>query len=141
MPVRKAEAEWRGDLESGGGTIRFGDGRFEEPYAASSRFGEGTQTNPEELIAAAHAACYAMALSAGLAEGGHPPKRVRTEAEVDLAKTDGGFEIGVITLHVEAEVPGITEDAFRNQAEAARANCPVSKALAGCEIRLDARLR
>ncbi len=141
MPVRKAEAEWSGDLQSGGGTIRFGDGRFAEPYGASSRFGEGKQTNPEELIAAAQAACYAMALSAGLAKEGYDPKRVRAEAEVDLAKTGDGFAIAVITLHVEAEVPGIAEDAFAKQAEAARVGCPVAKALAGCEIRLDARLK
>ncbi|MBN1557317.1 MAG: OsmC family peroxiredoxin, partial [Lentisphaerae bacterium] len=98
MPVRTANAEWTGDLESGEGTIEFGDGRFEESYSADSRFGEGTETNPEELLAAAHAACYSMALSHALAEAGYKPERIRTEARARLDKAGDGFAIGRIDL-------------------------------------------
>lgn len=140
MDVRKATAEWRGDLKDGQGRIEFGDGRFEEAYTARSRFEDGDETNPEELIAAAHAACYSMALAHGLAEAGHAPQRVHTEAGVQLEKDEGGFSITTIKLTTEADVPGIDDAAFQQQAEDAKENCPVSKALAGCDIRLDARL-
>jgi osmotically inducible protein OsmC len=140
MPNRRATAEWRGDLKSGHGKIKFGDGRFDESYSANSRFGDGKETNPEELIAAAHAGCFSMALSNILAEAGNPPERVHTEARVRLEKKDDGFAITVIHLQTEAKVSGIDNDAFQKHAETAKVNCPVSKALAGCEIRLEAQL-
>jgi len=140
MPVRKAEARWEGDLQDGKGTVRFGGGAFEGQYSFSSRFEEGAGTNPEELIAAAHAACFSMALSNGLAKAGHPPARVDTTASVHLDKGEAGFGISRIDLRTEADVPGIDEAGFREQAETAKANCPVSKALAAVEITLDATL-
>jgi lipoyl-dependent peroxiredoxin len=140
MPVRKAEARWEGDLPKGKGTMRFGGGAFEGQYSFSSRFEEGEGTNPEELIAAAHAGCFSMALSNGLAKAGHTPTRVDTVASVHLEKTDAGFGITRIELRTDAEVPGIDEAAFKEQAETAKANCPVSKALAAVDITVDARL-
>ncbi|RMF65719.1 MAG: OsmC family peroxiredoxin [Bacteroidetes bacterium] len=141
MPVRTAEAVWEGDLPSGKGTMKFGGGAFEGAYSFASRFEEGTGTNPEELIAAAHAGCFSMALSHGLAQAGYPPRRVHTTARVHLQKhPEGGFHIPKIELHTEADVPGIDEATFREKAEAAKQGCPVSKVLAGAEIVLDARL-
>ena len=140
MPVRKAEARWEGDLPSGKGTMRFGGGAFEGQYSFNSRFEEGAGTNPEELIAAAHAGCFSMAFSNGLAKAGFTPTRVDTTANVHLEKTDAGFGITKIELRTEAEVPGIDEAAFNEQAETAKKNCPVSKALAGTQIHLNARL-
>ena len=140
MPVRTADARWEGDLPGGKGTMRFGGGAFEGQYSFSSRFEEGAGTNPEELIAAAHAGCFSMALSNGLAKAGHPPTRVDTTASVHLDKTDAGFGITKIELRTEAEVPGIDEAAFNEQAQTAKANCPVSRALAAIDITLDATL-
>lgn len=140
MPVRKAEARWEGDLPSGKGIMRFGGGAFEGQYSFSSRFEDGAGTNPEELIAAAHAGCFSMALSNGLAKAGFTPTRVETTASVHLDKTDAGFGITKIELRTEAEVPGIDEAAFNEQADTAKANCPVSKALAAVDITLDAKL-
>jgi len=138
MPVRKAEARWEGSLQDGKGTMRFGD--FEGRYSFSSRFEEGSGTNPEELIAAAHAGCFSMALASGLAKAGHPPTRVDTTAAVHLEKGDAGFSISRIDLRTQAEVPGIDQAAFAEQAEAAKKGCPVSRALAAVEITLDATL-
>jgi lipoyl-dependent peroxiredoxin len=140
MPVRKAEARWEGDLPSGKGTMRFGGGAFEGQYSFSSRFEDGAGTNPEELIAAAHAGCFSMALSNGLAKAGFTPTRVDTTASVSLEKTDAGFGITKIELRTEAEVPGIDEATFSEQADTAKKNCPVSKALAAVDISLDAKL-
>jgi osmotically inducible protein OsmC len=140
MVQRMAEAEWRGGLQDGSGTMKFGSGAFEGAYSFSSRFAEGKGTNPEELIAAAHAGCFSMALSAGLAKSGFPPKRVHTTARATLEKTDGGFGITRIDLDTQAEVPGMDEAAFLQQAEAAKRDCPVSRALAGTHIALSARL-
>lgn len=141
MPVNKARATWEGALKDGKGRIEFGGGRFNEPYNAKSRFEEGNQTNPEELIAAAHAACFSMALSNLLADAGHAPKQIETEAQVRLEKQADGFAITRVDLATVAEAPGIEEDAFKKHAEDAKLNCPVSKALGGTEIRLKARLR
>ena len=142
MPRRKGNAEWQGGLKGGKGTVTVGDGVFQGAYSFGSRFEEGSGTNPEELIGAAHAACYSMALSAALDKAGHAPTRVATVAEVELAVGEGGARISTITLRTEGEVPGIDEAAFREQAEQAKQNCPVSKALAGVDIRLaEARLR
>ena len=140
MARRTADAEWRGDLETGEGKIEFGDGRFEEAYSAESRFGDGNETNPEELIAAAHAACFSMALSNILAEAGHKPDRVHTEAKVSLEKNDDGPAITTIDLQTEADVPGLDNKAFQEHAEEAKEGCPVSKALGGVEKRLNAKL-
>ncbi|MDX6639293.1 MAG: lipoyl-dependent peroxiredoxin [Solirubrobacteraceae bacterium] len=141
MATRNGSAEWRGGLKDGSGTVTVGDGVFEGAYSFSSRFEDGEGTNPEELIAAAHASCFAMALSASLSEGGHVPESVRTTARVHLRNLDGTPTIARIDLEVEATVPGIGEDAFRQTAEEAKAACPVSRALAGVpEIELTARL-
>ena len=140
MPVRTSDAQWEGDLQSGKGTMRLGSGAFEGQYSFASRFESGTGTNPEELIAAAHAGCFSMALSGGLTRAGHVPNRVHTTAKVHLEKGDAGFRISTIELETEADVPGIDDTAFQEAAAAAKAGCPVSQALAAVEITLDARL-
>ena len=140
MPTRTADARWEGGLKVGKGTMRFGSGAFEGQYSFSSRFEEGTGTNPEELIGAAHAGCFSMALSAGLERAGHPPASVQTTARVNLEKAESGFRIARIDLDTVADVPGIEAGAFQEQAESAKVNCPVSQALTGVDIRLEARL-
>jgi osmotically inducible protein OsmC len=140
MPVRNAKAEWKGGLKDGNGTMALGSGAFEGQYSFSTRFEEGTGTNPEELIGAAHAGCFSMALTAALGRAGFSPQRVATQARVHLEKNDAGFSITRIELTTEAEVPGIDDAAFQEQARGAKENCPVSKALAGVDIELNARL-
>jgi osmotically inducible protein OsmC len=139
MPQRTGSAEWTGGLKDGQGSLALGSGAFEGRYSFGSRFEEGAGTNPEELIGAAHAACFSMALAGALGKAGYPPRRVTTTARVDLEMNDGA-RISTITLDTEAEVPGIDADEFQKQAEGARQNCPVSRALAGVDIRLEARL-
>lgn len=138
MPVRKAEAEWKGNLREGAGRVKFG--KFDEAYSFASRFESGQGTNPEELIGASHAGCFSMALAAGLTKAGHNPKRVHTTASVTLDKVGEAFEITSIALESEAEVPGIDDTAFQQQARAAKENCPISKALKATNITLKARL-
>ena len=141
MPTRTGSAEWLGDLKEGSGRVTVGDGVFEGAYSFASRFEEGEGTNPEELIAAAHAACFSMALSNALAGHGHPPESVRTSARVFLRNVDGAPTIERIELETEGRVPGIDQDHFQVHAEEAKAGCPVSRALAGVsEINLTARL-
>jgi osmotically inducible protein OsmC len=140
MPTRTAEAEWRGNLTEGKGRIKLGSGAFEGPYDWRSRSADGAGTNPEELIGAAHAGCFSMALSAQLTQAGHPPARIHTTARVHLEKVEAGFAIPRIELETEAEVPGIDADQFQQLAQTAKAGCPVSKALAGTEIHLTATL-
>jgi len=140
MPVRTANARWEGSLTEGHGTMRMASGSYEGPYSFQSRFEEGDGTNPEELIAAAHAGCFSMALSAELGRAGHEPESVETTAKVHLDKADEGFSITGIELETEARVPGIDEDEFREVAKAAKRNCPVSQALAAVEITLSAAL-
>ncbi len=141
MAERTGSAEWRGDLRSGSGTLSVGDGVFQGAYSFSSRFEEGEGTNPEELIAAAHAACFAMAFSNILASNGHTPESVDTRARVHLGNVDGAPTITRIQLTCQARVPGIGEDDFQRYAEEAKKGCPVSRALAGVgEIELDASL-
>lgn len=141
MAARKGSAEWKGDLKGGGGTVTVGDGVWSGSYSFASRFEEGEGTNPEELIAAAHAACFAMALSNALAEGGNPPDSIQAEAGVSLRRIDDAPTIAQIDLSVVGSVPGIDEAKFVETAEAAKAACPVSRALAGVpEINLSARL-
>jgi osmotically inducible protein OsmC len=140
MPIRAAEAEWKGNLLQGKGTMKLGSGAFEGAYSFSSRFEEGTGTNPEELIAAAHAGCFSMALSAILAEAGFEPKRVHTTAKVSIDKVGDGFAITKSALTTEAEIPNIDEATFMDYANKAKAGCPVSKALGSIDITLDAKL-
>ncbi len=140
MPKRTANATWNGDLPHGNGTMKFGGGAFEGQYSATSRFEEGTGTNPEELIAAAHAGCYSMALAHGLATAGHNPEQVNTSAKVHLTKGEAGFSITLIELTTEAKVPGIDNDTFQEFATATKTGCPVSQALAAVEIKVEATL-
>src|SRR5438270_12150621 len=131
MPVRSADAQWEGSLQDGKGTMRLASGAFQGAYSFSSRFEEGTGTNPEELIAAAHAGCFSMAFSNGLAKAGFVPKKVQTTARAKLEKVGEGFKITTIELSTEGQVPGIDEQKFQEVAEGAKKNCPVSQALAG----------
>ena len=140
MATRTGSAVWEGTLKQGKGTMKLGSGAFEGPYSFSSRFEEGKGTNPEELIGAAEAGCYTMALSANLEKAGHPAKRVSTTATVKLEMVGGGPKITTIDLKTEAEVPGIDEAKFKEQAELTKKTCPVSVALAGTQINLEAKL-
>jgi osmotically inducible protein OsmC len=141
MATRSGNAEWKGDLPSGSGTLTVGEGVFSGNYSFKSRFEEGEGTNPEELIAAAHAACFAMALSNMLSEAGHVPDSVRSSAKVHLRNVDGAPTIAQIDLTVEGSVPGLDEAGFTDFAEKAKAACPVSRALAAVpEINLTAKL-
>lgn len=137
---RTADARWNGDLMKGNGTMRLGSGAYEGKYSFGSRFDQDPGTNPEELIGAAHAGCFSMALSGALAKGGHAPENIETRAIVHLEKQEGGFAITGIDLTTKARVPGISEEAFLEIAEGAKQGCPVSKALAAVPIRLDATL-
>ena len=138
--IRTSKAEWKGTLKEGAGTVALGSGAYEGQYSFSSRFESGTGTNPEELIAAAHAGCFSMALSGALGKAGYTPTSVKTEAKVHLEKVGEGFGITRIDLVTRAEVPGIDAAAFQEQAEGAKKNCPVSRALGAVEITLDATL-
>jgi len=120
--------------------MRLSSGAFEGAYSFSSRFEEGTGTNPEELIAAAHAGCFSMAFSNGLAKAGFTPKKIQTTARVKLEKVGEAFKITTIELSTEGQVPGIDENKFQEQAEGAKKNCPVSQALTGVNITLQAKL-
>lgn len=137
MAVRISSAEWKGSLKEGAGTVKLGSGAYEGPYTFASRFESGPGTNPEELIGAAHAGCFSMFLSALLTTAGFTPTRIHTTATVHLNEDP---TIDLIELHTEAEVPNLTETAFMEHAESAKKDCPVSKALAGPEIKLDAQL-
>jgi osmotically inducible protein OsmC len=138
MATRTAEAVWKGNLKEGEGQVHFGT--FQAPYSFTSRFENGQGTNPEEMIAAAHASCFSMALSHGLSQAGHQPVEVRTTAKVYLEKTPQGFAIPKIELDTRANVPGIDDAAFQKQADEAKNNCPVSKLLKGAQISLKATL-
>ena len=140
MPVRKAEAVWEGSLLKGKGKMKFGSGAFEGSYSFASRFEQGPGTNPEELIGAAHAGCFSMALSGILDQAGFTAESIRTVARVHIDKAGEGFKITTIELETEGTVPGIDEKTFKEKAEAAKKGCPVSMALTGVEIRLQARL-
>jgi osmotically inducible protein OsmC len=140
MAARTSEAEWKGSLREGKGMMKLGSGAYEGQYSFSSRFESGTGTNPEELIAAAHAGCFSMALSAGLGKGGFTPNRIHTTATVYLEKVGEAFGITRIELNTEATVPGIDAATFEKFAEDAKKGCPVSKVLAGAQISLKAKL-
>ena len=140
MPVRKAEAQWKGTLREGSGTLSLGSGAFQGAYSFPSRFEEGTGTNPEELLGAAHAGCFSMALASGLTKAAFTPERIHTTASVHLEKVENAFRITRVVLACEAQVPGIEEAAFLDLAAKAKQGCPVSQAPAGVEIHLEARL-
>jgi lipoyl-dependent peroxiredoxin len=140
MLVRKATAVWEGGLKNGKGTMKLGSGAYEGKYSFASRFEQGPGTNPEELIGAAHAGCFSMALSLVLEQAGYKPERIDTIARVTLDKVPEGFKIMTIELETEGRVPGIDEKTFLEKAEAAKKGCPVSMALTGVELRLRARL-
>lgn len=141
MPTRTSSAQWQGDLKGGGGELSLGSGLFSGPYTFVSRFEDGTETNPEELLAAAHAACYSMALSNMLAQGGTPATSVRTNAAVTLDMVDGAPTITTVVLTTVGIVPGMDEATFLGHAQAAKEGCPVSKLFAGATIELDATLQ
>jgi osmotically inducible protein OsmC len=140
MPTRKAHARWEGSLKEGKGTVDFGNGAFKGAYSFASRFKDGTGTNPEELLGAAHAGCFAMALSLLLDRAGFKPEYVDVTAHVTVAPREDGYKITKSHLVCEASVPGIDQATFMQHAQAAKAGCPVSQALAGTEITLDTRL-
>ena len=140
MPVRTAEAVWQGNLREGQGRMKLGSGAFEGRYTWSSRFEEAQGTNPEELIAAAHAGCFTMALASQLTKAGFPPEQIQTSARVHLDKADGANKITTVELDTEARVPTVDEAHFLELANTAKRTCPVSQALAGVEIKLQARL-
>ncbi len=141
MIVRKSKAEWRGDLKTGAGSVAFGSGAYSGPYSFQSRFESGTGTNPEELVAAAHAGCFSMAFSFALTLAGFTAERVNSTAAVKLEPAPGGgFSITGIELVMEGVVPGIDEAQFQAIAADAKANCPISKALAAVPITLIATL-
>ena len=140
MPTRNAEAEWNGSIMDGKGSMRLGSGAFEGAYSFRSRMEDGTGTNPEELIGAAHAGCFSMALAGALGKAGFSPNSIRTKAAVKFDKVENGFAITRIDLTTEAEIPEIEDAKFQEIAKGAKEGCPVSKALAGTEINLKATL-
>jgi lipoyl-dependent peroxiredoxin len=141
MPTSQASAVWEGKLKDGKGNFRAASGAFSGPYSFATRFEGAKGTNPEELIAAAHAACLSMALSAGLEKAGKPVTRVETTAACTMDMVDGAPKITRMALTVRGKVPGLDQAGFQKAAEEAKRGCPVSKALAGIpQITLDAKL-
>lgn len=140
MPVRVASAEWKGNLPKGSGTLETETGSVKGNYSFASRFEEGAGSNPEELIAAAHAGCFSMAFANALAQAGHEAESISTTARVFLEKGPEGFGISRIRLECVGRVPGVDEATFREHAEGAKVGCPVSKALSATPIELEARL-
>jgi osmotically inducible protein OsmC len=138
---RKAEARWEGDLKAGQGRIALGSGAFEGPFSFATRFDDAPGTNPEELLGAAHAGCFSMALSLALSSEGHVPTSIQTSATVHLEKGEKGFSITQIDLVTRGVVPGISEEDFKRLAEATKTGCIVSRALAAVPMSLDARLQ
>ncbi len=137
---RKAMAKWKGSIKEGKGAMKVGSGLCEGSYSFASRFEDGSGTNPEELIGAAHAGCFSMALSLMLGEAGYSPEEITTSAEVSIEKKGEGFAITGILLSTEASIPNIDEETFLKHANEAKEGCPVSQALAGTEISLNAKL-
>ena len=140
MPTRISEAHWNGGFRYGHGTMQIGNGGLAGPYSAGSRFDDESGNNPEELIGAAHAGCFSMALSMLLEQAGYVPEEIDTRAAVRLDVQNGGYRITRIDLTTWARVPGIDAAQFENFAQTAKTDCPVSKALAGTEITLKAQL-
>lgn len=140
MPTRNASATWEGTLQQGNGSFQGESGAVGGKYSFGTRFGDTPGTNPEELLAAAEAACFSMALSLGLEKNGTPPERVHTDAACTIEKVGEGFKITTLRLRVRARVPGVDAEAFQRVAQATREGCPVSQALAGVDIQLEAEL-
>jgi lipoyl-dependent peroxiredoxin len=140
MPTRNASAVWEGGLQGGSGRFEGESGAISASYSAGSRFGDAGGTNPEELLAAAEAACFSMALAVGLEKAGHKPTRVETKAACTVEKVDEGFKITTMKLNVRAVVPGIDDAKFQEIAAGTKVGCPVSKALAGVDIQMQATL-
>jgi lipoyl-dependent peroxiredoxin len=140
MPTRSAQAVWSGNLARGKGEMSLGSGAFEGSYSFASRFEDGEGTNPEELIAAAHAGCFSMALANVLSQAGHVPDSVETTARIHLDKDDGGFSITRSELSTQVKVDGLGEDEFQGHADEAKRTCLVSRALGAIDISLDAKL-
>ena len=140
MPIRTADAEWRGNLPQGSGHMRLGSGSFDGPYDFRTRMGDAKGTNPEELLGAAHAGCFSMALAAQLTQAGFTPGRIHTNAKVHFDQQGGAWTIHTIELETEATVPGLDAAGFEAKAQDAKKNCPVSRALASVEIKLSAKL-
>jgi osmotically inducible protein OsmC len=140
MAIRNGNALWTGDLKDGKGELEIGHGVFKGPYSFTSRFEDGPGTNPEELIASAHAACYSMALSATLAKSNYKPISVATRADLHFEKTDAGFTVTRIVLNADAKVESIKDEDFQRIAHEAKVGCPVSRALAAVTIELKAQL-
>jgi osmotically inducible protein OsmC len=140
MPVRNASAVWEGDLKQGGGTVKLGSGAFEGKYSFNTRFEGAPGTNPEELIGAAHAGCFSMALAHALSGAGHTVTSITTTATVHLTKGDKGYGISGIDLATRGVVPGLPEADFKRFAEETKVGCIVSRALAAVPTQLDAQL-
>lgn len=140
MASRNADAVWKGSLKDGHGRLSVESGALKGEYSFGSRFQDGQGTNPEELVAAAHAGCFSMALSHGLTQAGHVPEEINTTATVHLESKNGGFQIPRIELTTRARVPDMNGDDFQKQAQAVKDQCPISKLLQGAEIVLDAKL-
>ena len=138
--ARQAEAEWKGDLKGGSGRVKLGSGAYEGNYSFATRFENGSGANPEELLGAAHAGCYAMFLSAQLTNAGFTPTRIHATADVTLGRDDKGPLIEKIVLNIEAQVPGVSAEKFAELAEKSKAGCPISRALASVPISMDAKL-
>jgi lipoyl-dependent peroxiredoxin len=134
MAIRTADAEWRGNLAQGSGHMRFGSGAFDGPYDFRSRMADGKGTNPEELLGAAHAGCFSMALALQLTNAGVTVKRIHTTARVHFEERDGGWSIHGIDLDAEASIPEMAAAAFEEHAQNAKKNCPISRALSGVDI-------
>jgi len=141
MAVRTASASWDGSLKEGKGSMRLGSGAWEGPFSFSTRFEDAKGTNPEELIGAALAGCFSMALGANLGRAGFTPKHIATDAKVHIEKVEGGFGVTKIELTTNAEVPGLDEKTFREQVDATKAGCPISKALKAVEITVQPTLK
>jgi osmotically inducible protein OsmC len=141
MPTRTASARWNGSLRDGEGTMRLGSGAYEGAYSFKSRFEEGDGTNPEELIGAAHAGCFSMALSGDLGRAGYTADSIETDAKVHFEQVDGAPTITRIELSTRVKVPGIEQAEFDQVADGAKRNCPVSRALAAVEISLETQLQ
>ena len=138
--ARQGEAEWKGDLKGGSGRLKVGSGLFEGNYSFASRFENGNGTNPEEMVGAAHAACYSMALANSLAQAGFPARSIHTKAEVHLGKDDVGFKISRIDLTVTGDVPGVAPATFDDLVEKAKTGCIMSRALAATPMTVTATL-
>lgn len=139
--IRRASAHWDGDITHGSGRVKLGSGAFEGPYSFTTRFGTEPGTNPEELLGAAHAACFTMALSAMLGREGHVPTSLETSSNVTIEEHGGGFVIPHISLQTRGKVPGLSQDEFAKIAEHAKKDCPMSRALSETvEVTLEATL-